>query len=686
MSRGAGFLGNPNLYWLPVVLVLVLVSYGSYWQRGVYADDFAFLGYLTGQSLPDAIMGWGGHFNSRLTQAVLIPTAFSLVQAATPGEVYWWVIHINAVLTLCVTVYLLFKTLELFQLSRLSIFVATLVFALHPIKTQAVFWPASIFGYLYPLLFFMLGTYLYFRAARSGCNKLWQHALVFFLMFLAACGIEQLIPLIFLVLVARLLIWRLEFKAVLLHGLGSVLLMAMVVGVILAGRTMDRVASHGGMGLSMIWTRLELVLVSAMRELVGYPARFLLDEYFYADVSTAFWSPALLIACMALVLVVVLMMRGPYGPAQPRMRPDMVVMLVGVAAIFLPLTPFLVTDYYMPARVFFIPSIGFALVCGSLFGLLWSVVRARWFHMGLAVLAAVASLVYVLTNRTVQVQYAELWQKEEAVIKHLLQEYPAPEPGTSFSLLHFPRMLGAVPTFADYFTFPGMIQWLYRNETITGKSDMSLSTFLDLDENLDASQPRLWTSSPKQNGIIYSVAMEKAMSLSRLLTINEASLVTGDYRRSLPGKDESVRDSASIAVVTPLAVSVGYTNALGLELQDALWLRYTDLLCVRVTGNAPSESKRLRLLVHASYDNGDVVPYDRDLIERNAFHFSEGKFYADVLIDSASSLRRLEFQMTDSGRVLPLTIDDSSGRTSMTVLIQALSPGITVGIVESLAE
>jgi hypothetical protein len=247
-------------------------------------------------------------------------------------------------------------------------------------------------------------------------------------------------------------------------------------------------------------------------------------------------------------------------------------------------------------------------------------------------------------------------------------------------------MLGAVPTFADYFTFPGMIQWLYRNETITGKSDMSLSTFLDLEEHLDASQPRLWTSSPKQIGIMYSAPMEKAMSISRLLTINESSLLTGDYKRSLPGEDESVRDPASIAVVTPLTVSVGYTNTLGLELQDALWLRDTDLLCVRVTGNAPSESKRLRLLVHASYHNGDVVPYDRDLIERNGFHFSEGRFYADVFIDSASSLRRLEFQMADSGRVLPLTIDDLSGRSSMTVLSQVLSPGLTVGIVELLAE
>ena len=423
-----------------------------------------------------------------------------------------------------------------------------------------------------------------------------------------------------------------------------------------------------------------------MRELVGYPARYLLDGYYYTDLSTAIRSPALFIACIALVLAVVVMMRSQPEPTQNRVRPYLVAILLGMVTIFLPLTPFLVTGYYMPSRVLFIPSIGFAVVCGAVFGMVWTFGKAKWMRMGLAGLVVAASMVYVLANRTAQVQFAELWQKEDAVIQHVLQEYPAPESGTSFALLHFPRLTGAVPTFVNDFSFPGIIRWLYRNESITGKTSMSLSDFLGWDEYLDASQPRSWVASPDQKGIIYSNAREKAMSISHLLTMNETTLITGGYRQNLSGENENGQEPVSIAVVTPLTVSVDYTHGLGLELRDAMWLRDSDLFCVRITVQSPSESRRLRLLVHASYRNGSVVPYDRDLLERNAFQFSEGKFYADVLIDDASNLGRLDFQLTDSGRVLPIKIEDSSGQPSMAVLTRALSPGITVGIADSLVE
>ena len=176
------------------------------------------------------------------------------------------------------------------------------------------------------------------------------------------------------------------------------------------------------------------------------------------------------------------------------------------------------------------------------------------------------------------------------------------------------------------------------------------------------------------------------MSLSRLLAIDEATLISGGYRKYVQGEGGISEDPVTIAIVTPLAISVGYANGLGLELRDAIWLRDMDLICVRVLVHAPPESRGLRLLVHASYGNGYVIPYDRNLRSPNAFHFSRGKYYADVLIDDASSLEHLEFQLINSGRVLPQTMDGPLAQLSMTVLTQALSPGIKVGIVEALSE
>lgn len=432
-----------------LLLLLVGALYGDIQERGGYADDFVYLNFESYPTIVDAVRGWD--YNSRWTQALLVPLAFRAA-VADSSQVHWWLLHGIAVLSLAAVAALLCACLRAARNSFLEAFLAAALFVVLPSNTQAVLWPAAALGYTVPTVLFLVGVLAVLVGRRRNRPAV---GLVLATPFLwaAMLGVEQLALPVFAVYGA-VLVWP-TMKPGSRWVAGGVLGAAVTVFVfsVYGGATAERIERHGLAGGTKVWQRVAAVAEGATAGLVVRPSARLRDPYYADLVKEELQRPLFWLASGAWVTaLVVLGIRGRCNRARRWSKRERIRWLgVGAMLCVAALAPLAAVDYGVPPRCLFVPGVGIALA--SAFAI------APYFHLPITkVLVAAAGLAGIAIIRIDAGQAASYWAAEKRVMD-IAREAAVTHPSQVF-LVGFPKSFGAVPSFANGFSLPGLVRWV----------------------------------------------------------------------------------------------------------------------------------------------------------------------------------------------------------------------------------
>ncbi|MCK4824078.1 hypothetical protein KA005_50460, partial [bacterium] len=357
--------------WCVVILILsTVISYGYFWTRGGYGDDFVFLAYSTSHSYGDAVRHWGDSFNSRISQGVVMPLLMKGLAGSNPEGFHWGIFHGIGIIALFLTVFLMNEILRIFNIPWRVRLIACLFFALHPIKNEAIFWPAAIVGYVLPFLVFLFASRIYLARAKQGDETTTSLIVVFILILFSMFSIEQLVPLFSVLVLIRLLFFKAPRIQIMSNLLGLILLAVIFIIVTSSGSTTDRIEQHPFPGIASLPTQIMSVLSNSSVDVLNYPFRILLDSYYWKELlSVVIGFDFLLVAISLIFLFWLLTHRVSPENCNPNFTPKMLrpLFLAGFIIWTITLSPFMVTSYYIPNRALYIPLFGFSIMVAVLY-------------------------------------------------------------------------------------------------------------------------------------------------------------------------------------------------------------------------------------------------------------------------------------------------------------------------------
>ena len=119
-----------GLILLGAALLITLLTSSRIWERGGYADDFAFLDYTLSRSYLEAVSQWSSTFNSRFSQGVLLPGIINMLAGDQPGTFNWILYHGLGVAGILLTLYFFYRLLDVVGVPGRIAGLACLLFAL----------------------------------------------------------------------------------------------------------------------------------------------------------------------------------------------------------------------------------------------------------------------------------------------------------------------------------------------------------------------------------------------------------------------------------------------------------------------------------------------------------------------------------------------------------------------------
>lgn len=630
-------------YGLALIFSLLILNYGLIWTRGGYADDFAFLAYTEEKDLFSAISQWP--FNSRLSQAILIPTLIKTLSGTLPGTFYWWVIHGISLCCLLLCVFLLNGILKKLDAPWIIRFSACLFFAIYPIKNTTVMWPATIIGYVIALTLFLLAVYIYFSRAKSNDETFVSLVSVWTLFLFSIFCIEQLLPLVALVIPLRLFLWRVKTSRAISHFSGGLSLLIAFAIFSFFGRTAGRILDHSLQDKSIFANALE-VSIQSFVVFIEYPLRPLLDPYYRNGIFDAFGHKTFFISVLLLVVLSRLFVKLDRKDVIPSNK-AILFLTGGLIIWFSALSPLMVIYYGVPDRVLFIPLIGISISVGAVTYLIDRYVN--YFRYIVACFIIICGTAFSLVNIYSQNDFAKKWGNEQTLINSLKTLDNGFVESKTIDLFNFPSDYGPSPNLDDYFTLDGIVNWLYPGKNNQGDIQGNFSAIFQLPENASKfNYPEtfflpeqnhkvlLWVNNP--NKIITIKELHLVSDTSTHQNQNDLGMVTG----SIVKLDGSVKEKQYI-IRTPYLIKLNSYNL--------------GILRIELEYDQPITKHRLN--IHIEYTNGHTLPYDKWVSHSTANTWS----------NSNSTLSTMLF-ISDLSTVKSITIfSDSDNKKKLKVSI-----------------
>lgn len=587
-----------SLQILLLVVATVALLYGDISQRGGYADDFVFLRFAQPESLAQAITAWES--NSRWSQKLLVPTVMRLIADPETGRVAWWWVHLASVLALASVAVLLVLVLHQLGFPTAMAAIAALLFAVHPIKDQAVMWPAAVYGYTLPLAAMLIASYWFLRATDRQALSPFAISGILVLSVYSVLSIEQMAPLLILALVVGC--WkRRDNRRAVLAGLGIAAASASgVIASLFSGGSADRIARFDSVPFIMLPDRILVIGKAALEALVFAPLRLVFDPYYHGAAIDAALSWRFLGVTGAVTAAIALISRSPHRDsyALAESKSTAWKLVAATAFIAVPVTPLILVNYYLPDRVFFFPALGFSVFISVLL-VHWPLsARTPLRRIGGQVITGAGLLVCALGVLVHGNAFARYWEQQQVFVAAFEQSEILSSTPEHVYLINFPRTFEPVPSFINDFSFQGIVNWLAPTPVNTLQAhavDDPLAGFSDVASGAGG-----------QHSI---VAKENSVNLfwidGRLYHVDRLILDGGNAPRSTQARALHAEIYKLDAAISGNAGNMLATSALlRLPSLDA------GILKMRIRVTAPVV-RPVRLVIHVVGLNGVIVPHDR---------------------------------------------------------------------------
>lgn len=626
-------------FWFALILLAGLLSVVGMHARGAYADDFLFLHYLSTRSIVEAFTEW--HFNSRWTQALLIPLLYQPALAAQ-GLGGWWPIHGLALLSLLAIAIAVERSLALTGFSIRSRALLLGIFLIHPGKAQAVFWAATIIGYVLPAAWVALAFWYHLHIAAKGRESALR-LLPILLAYSSAClSLEQFVPYCTLLIALRLVAFRGSRGAWLRNASLLAGVAAIFLGATIAGSTGHRLAHHGGMGfdsvlgtvLEILWGTLETTIIGTLRVWLDPDLRDLLLPALTSWVTVV--GVGAFVAAFAFI---------PTARAEERNSHRLV--LVGLMLWWAPLSPLLVIDYYVPERVFFLSLIGLGMLGVCFLEQLLDRLSSKTLQLACVALLAVPLLV---ASRVRDAQFVQQWDYTRTLMKSIANTGPTVD-DPMLVVAGFPRAIDPVPDVLYGRILDGLAATALQTPKASGRADPDLE--FSIPELCTAPTGKTLLRTPRPGHHLWLWGHSGLIEVRALNFGNPAPA------------PEQAPGTSSLAAWHARDFHQIYNDGVSLSVPGVIRLPESDTLILCVSMDLASVSERgLRLSVHAVTKTVGRRVYDRDLTEKDdMFRHQGANWHRAFLVKDASQLAELSVRLIGHGERTegPANVDLSVG-------------------------
>jgi len=330
--------------------------------------------------------------------------------------------HLFNILANCACVMLLFVLLNVLFKNTIISFLASLIFAIHPIHTEAISW-ISGGHYVFSSIFFIAALIFYVKSASS--LRYLALAVVFFTICFFSGNAGAMLPLVFIIydlffrsnMVAKEKRMRIAVLSLM------IIAAALFIGIFFVGRNtyMHAIFHFRGPSYLVVITK---AFVYYLKILYLPLQRGLYHPFGYTAVDTAKLSP-LFFGGVAILIGLVYLFFGERKRAP--------VVSFGIAWFFITYLPYsnivpvcnIISERYM-----YLPSAGFALILAWMFLKAWEVINKHALHKKILRCVAVAAITLYLGSYAAltlkrNTEYNDLFTFWETNIRNFPQGYMA---------------------------------------------------------------------------------------------------------------------------------------------------------------------------------------------------------------------------------------------------------------------
>ena len=578
-----------------------------------------------------------------------MPLLMKVLVGSNPESFHWEIFHAVGILAFLLTVLLMNKILQIFNIPWRVRLIACLFFALHPVKNEAILWPAAIVGYVLPFLVFLFASWIYLVWAKQGRETITSLIVVLILILFSIFSIEQLVPLFSVLVFVRLLFFKPPRIQMMSNILGFILLTAIFAIVTFSGATAERIERHPFPSIASLPTHIMSVLSNSSVGILSYPFRILLDSCYWRELlSVVIGFDFLLVAILLTFLFWLLIRHFSSESCNLNLTPKMLraLFLVGFIIWIITLSPFMVTSYYIPNRALYIPLFGFSIMVAVLYEYIFQNVGKRWQKIALAAGLTGFLGIFVLINIYTQNDFEKEWRVEKQIITYLANTKKEILPNTEINLLNLSY---ASPSLRNDYALNGIAQWIFQGKNISGSTLKNLSEIFSFPIDFNSSD--CIELSPQKNNWVLFWSDDHLVRVKKIHLFHNQNNVPKQIMNVVKAPRGTKQPVDLEALVLPLDMSAQYDNY-EVKAKDIIFLKQLDigLLRISIKGNGIADN-RLRLLVHANYE-GTKLPYDQNVSSRTGFQFQGKECTRDFFIKDFSKLKSLEISLTKKDRKL----------------------------------
>lgn len=469
---------------LAVIIVLTIISYGEFYNRGPASDDLCLYNELPSQSWYDTIYAWKNIYDSRIGHGILVSSLYHLFSSDSILSFHWNYFQLFIVLFHVGNVVLIFVILGIFNLPAFVRLGVALLFAVHPIKNAVIFTSINI-SYVSTFFIFLACTLFYFLLGKKKCKGSYiYNILIFTVLSLPVLTVEQILPLIPLLIILKYTFLDNRQGTILVDVVCFTILTACFLIISFSGATIAKIDYvTGGKGLQFDFAYVFNTSLSFLYRIIVPPFAYPYNEYVRTGmIRFASNYPMFLLIPVSLMLALILSTFlikhiQDHEKYIVNKKPYLLMVVFGVFSTLLPITPLILVKYGIPGRASYIPMLGVSLsIVGSLSIMVAFAYKlchqinskylTRLFSYLIVTTLTFLVAFCLLTNLSFQQAHSKSWEIKKDVISTIKEQFPSIPQDTKIFIFGMPKRIGPSPIFYDSWGLTCALKSLYQ---YTGK-------------------------------------------------------------------------------------------------------------------------------------------------------------------------------------------------------------------------
>ena len=380
--------------------------------------------------------------------------------------------------------------LKIFNLPVFLRLTTITVFALHPIKTGAMFWTTPVFGYVISLFLLLFSSYFIFlsTARKSSVANYW---FVFPVLIIPMFSNEQFLPTLFIIILIKYFYLgrnKKQFWVEFSFFVAASIIFVFLLSAGVSATKLNTVTAGKGVHFNVHYIIYSLVHI--VYRFIVPPFAYPNDEFVLKELSNFQINGLgiLIVGVLLLSVALLYMVMKKFSLYENELpNTSKIYFLVGITGSLLSLaafSPLLITGYSFESRTLYVPMVGMALSVTGFVGALIIILRQLAFHfnikLGTRLIATCTQVIIIgivltfsITNYISQKSYADAWAIKRELLTEISKYHLDIIKKKEIRIFGLPRKNGPAPVFADPWSLPCAL------ESITGKS-VKASTIMPL--------------------------------------------------------------------------------------------------------------------------------------------------------------------------------------------------------------